>query len=653
MIPSGRFSPAAIDQLIQYLIEEYRRAKSDRAEMEDNWIEWQRLYRAKAKLKTKTFPFKGSSNVVVSLIANDVDTIYARIMSTIHASTNLWSCKAYRADMTDFATAAQDFLEWAQEHEVKPIEAFSDAILEMCKLGTGVVKTRYNRESRKVYEFREMPGGQNFEQQTRVLLKDSPTVNHVRLANFYVPASATDLETATWCAELIPLTWAQLVNRANAGIYMNVQALQNFVPSNSTQPYDIQQQKADGFQVSRPNHHEIMEFWLDWDVDGDGEQEAIVLTLHVPTRTLLRIDFNPFLNQQKPYDVARYMRVEGRFYGIGISEMLMMAQEEATTLHNQRIDNGTIANAQVIKVLKSGNIKENEAIYPGRILFVDSMDEIQGMSLGVNRDTTIQDEELAVSYGKQRTGVNDFIAGNSDPSTTYSSATIGVQQLTEGAKRFDQTVREVRRMATGSGQKVIELYQQFNQGGKIYSSLGQKTGELVTKVLQFPTDLVRTGMLVDLTATSASYNKEVQIRKDTIITQMVTQYYQQLLGTMQIAVNPQAPPALRYVAMQAAIGGSKLLKNILQNYGELDADDLLPDINQALQLAGLQPQQGNPQLGPGQGSQAADPGLGGQPGMANMQQGMGGAPGFGGVQAQGGGQPQGYLQAPGAGPSVH
>lgn len=634
MIPASRYSPKAADQLLQYLLEEWHRAKTDRYPLEEKWKTWQQMYRQQPEQENKTFPFPGCSNVVVPIIAADVDTIHARIMAMLFGQDNLWTPRAFRPDMTEFSRSLREFLEWAQNNELDVYNAISDWVMEICKLGTGVLKTRYHRENRKVYEFREIVDQMTgqvrpTEQQVRVLLKDSPRLHHVSLFDFYVPATAVDLESATWCAERIMLTWPQLLNRANAGIYTNLGILNSWRGTSRGSTYQEFMQKLDRNVSSQGDLYETVEFWLDWDIDGDGEQEAIVTSIHPDTRTMMRLDFNPFFNQQKPYDVARYLRQEKRFYGIGICEMQEQTQDEVSTLHNQRIDNKTIANSQVIIALKNGNIKQGEPIFPGRVLLVDAIDEVKMQSFGTvyDTDSTVVDEQMAVSYGKQRTGVNDFIGANDSPTVAYAAATTATNQMREGAKKFDQVFREIRSALSGSGTKIVELYQQFSQGKKSYFALGEKDGALVEKVLTFPTELVRSGVFIDVTATSAAHSKEVEIRTNTIVLQQLTQLYAQILQAMQIVVNPQLPSQMRMVASQAIQAGTVLMGRMLELQGIQDYERLLPDMNQM--MGGMQPNGG---LGPvaaafgGGMPMAAQPQ--GAPGVPALPPGLGGVSQF-------------------------
>lgn len=634
MIPAQYVSRPALAQLLDYLRSEIYRAISERRALEEKWLKHQRMYRALPENIRKEFPFLGASNLVVPLIATDVDIIVARLMGILFTPQNLWSTTALRPDMVDYAPRLQEFLRWAQSHELDAYNSVSDFILEMVKLGTGVLKQRYKREQRRVYQFRETPQG-TLEQHLQMLIHDHPVLEHVSLYDFLVPAEAVNIQDSPWVGERIALSMAQLQQRARAGIYAGIERLGaqgNFRGSE----IELERMRMDRFTPGIGNRYDLWECWLDFDISGIGEPCALVATLHLPTMTLLRIDYNPFFHQEKPYSMARFMRQEKRFYGIGLAEMLEMSQEEITAMHNQRLDNATLSNSTMFKARKGIGIRQDEPVFPGRWFLLDDLADVQTLQMGQRFDSTVPYEQLTHSYASNRSGVNDYVMGRPTPSIGYGTATTNVMQHQEAGKRFDQTLREVRVALGESGVRLVELYQQFNQGGKIFAVMGDKDGALLQQVLQFPLELIRYGVGVDVTATSATANKDTEIRNNTLIMQMVSQFYMQMLQGMQLVLNPQIPPELRVMAMQMMQGGNILMRRLLDSYDVQDIDRLVPQLQELLnggqqQLTALAQPYGVGGVPP-QGAPGA-PGMGGPPSMAYSEGRLGGVPigvGYGG-----------------------
>lgn len=625
MIPN--LDPRVADNILQYLSYELQRCKGDRTGLEEDWIRYSTAYRAKPKEKIKEFPWKNAANLTIPVMATDVDTTVAALLGVIFGSPNIWSCEGLRPDWLDYAARMEEFLEYAQETELGMYAVVVDWVTEIAKLGTGILKQRYRREQKKMWEWREVGPNQTIQQMVRRLAVDRPDVSHVLLSNFYIPGSAMDVEQAAWVGERLELNWTQLDARVRAGIYredlmtkIGADWRRRQQPQSPYADYQRAQEELDNFVPGLRDNFELFEFWLDADV-GDvidptsgqplsqaGELSSLVCTVHIPTMTYARIDFNPFFHQEKPYSAARFLKVEGRFYGIGLGEMQHQFQEEISTMHNQRIDGNTIRNVPAFKG-RRGSVRQDEPIWPGRTILMDSpADDLLPMVMGQGATDTVQEETLTLQYARERPGISDYQRGGAgNPAISYSTATTTIEMLKQGRLRLDQVLREIQGALTETGQRVVELYQQFDQGGKPYLVMGDKDGQVVEQVLHFPLDTIRLGIAVKTTATNAQVNKETRIRTDQIVLGLVMQFYQQLFGAMQIVVNPQLPPPLRILAIQMIQGGTAIARRILDAYGTQDIDKIIPDMEQlsalTQQLGGISPQpafgQGGAGLGPG------------------------------------------------------
>ena len=636
MIPQALYNPGLANDLKNWLIQQLRQTMSDRGPLEDQWIRWEKIYRARPRWEKKDFPFENASNLVVPVAATDIDTLYARMMGMLMEPRSLWSVEALRPELMDAAVAINDFLEWAQHNELSLYEPLGSWLIDVHKLGTGLLKQRYTREMKKVFEWRELQQG-TFQQQAVILLKDHPDVGHVHLQDFYIPAGFRHLADAPWCAERVRMTWQQFMNRVKAGIYNNAQQIGAWYFS---PPINRVQQELDKISNYRPainQQLEFYEFWLDFDIDGDGWDEAVLCTIHLESQTYVRLDFNPFFNQDKPYSAANFMRDVNSFYGIGMCEMTDHFQEEITAMHNQRIDNGTVQNSQIFAISKDNtNIKANEKIYPGKIFRLNNArQDIVALNMGAGNGiaSSMEIEQSTRAESQKRTGVNDWVQANATPAVGYGTAYTTQQMMANTSMRFGETLRNVREALSETGTRVLELYQQFNQRGKPIVVQGQEQGRLTEIILQFPLDLIRRGMRVSVTAIDIQNSRDAQIRTNTIVMQQLSQFYMQYMQMLSYAANPQMPPPIRQTALTAAEGSSILMRRLLELYGEHDTSQILPELQGGLnvqqqQLTDLAAVLQSAQPGAGGGVQGSPPpsGMGAFPpsGMG----GPGGAPGL-------------------------
>lgn len=631
MIPDGRYSPQRISQLRDYIVDEVEQAKRARKQKEEAWISFQEAYRAVPAEEEKTFPFTGASNLVIPMIGTDVDTMFTRMMGMLFEADAIFSVRELNPEMAPFAPRMEEFLKWAQHTEIDFQEPIGNWLLDIMKLGTGILKQRYHREMKKVYEWREM-GDEVWQQQAIILLKDAPAVHDVRLFDFFVPPGFRTIKDAPWVAERISLTWQQYLSRVKAGIYRGVSAIQQHSANSKGDSVQKEFDRISGYQPTQGNKIPFYEWWGEFDIDGDGWDEALVCTIHIDTREYVRLDFNPFFSQDKPYSSARFMRDENSFYGIGLAEMLIPFQEEVTAMHNQRLDNGTVANSQMFAVRDDNTrITAEEPIYPGKIWLVHNTDDVKPLVMGsTSSAASIQNESFTHQYAARRTGINDYITAQTGPDTSYAPAYVAREMMLNSTKRQGEMVREVRRALSETGTRILEMYQQFNQRGKQYFAMGAKDGMLVSAVLQFPLDLIRRGLKVSITAIDVNESKDAKVRTNSLIMQQMTQYYMQLMQAMMYAANPQTPPPIRGIAMQMIQGSTMLMRRILDSYGEQDADKMLPNLTEGIdvqqqQLAEIQRLI---QIANG-GGQAGPPGYAPAPGMAGLPPAGPGGPGGG------------------------
>jgi hypothetical protein len=628
-----------IDNLLQYLTSELQRCRGERGGLEEDWARYQRLYRAKPAQAERTFPWKGAANLEIPVIATDIDTTVAGLIGALYAAPNLWATEALRGDWMELAARLQEFLGSVQETDLQMYPTVVEFITELCKLGTGILKWRYVRETRKVFEWREQPNGV-LAQLVKRMTANRPEIKRVALPDFYLPATAGSVQEAPWCFERIQLTWSQLEQRVRAGIYLpdtldriGYHWRQSQARSDYGNYQSVQEQ-LDNFVPGFGDKFELFEGWTRYDIDRDQEPEALVCTIHPQTMTYARIDFNPFFSQEYPYAEARFIRQEGRFYGLGLCEILEHFQEEIGAMHRQRIDNGTIRNAAVFKGRRGSGVKADEMIWPGRTILMDNPEEdLIPMQMGIAAESTIDDEQFTLQYARMRSGIGDYQRGGAgNPAISYSTATTTVEMLRQGRLRLDQVLREIQSCFGKAGQAAVELYQQFDQRQKVFNIMGPQDGRVVQQVLQFPLDLLRSGVAIRVTATSAQLNRETQIRTNQLILGMVSGLYQQAIQALQFALTPQVPPPIQQMAIAWVQAIFVLGRRTLDEYDIQDLDRIIPDLmggNSGGQAPGSQPQFGGTPVGYGPPQQ---PGL------------PAGMPGPGGAYAPGPGNPADLLR---------
>ena len=90
---------------------------------------------------------------------------------------------------------------------------------------------------------------------------------------------------------------------------------------------------------------EIIQLWIDWDIDGDGFAEDLLVIYDRTSRAILRVGFAPF--DRRPIEIMRYLRRGHLFYGRGIMDVTKANQAMSTDIMNNWLDNAYLANVRM------------------------------------------------------------------------------------------------------------------------------------------------------------------------------------------------------------------------------------------------------------------------------------------------------------------
>jgi hypothetical protein len=653
---------------LDWITQEVQQAETARAPLERRWRDWMEQYRAPANQPLKHFPWEGAANYVMPVTAIDVDQLYAKFIQTIHAPANLWTLEASDPALIELAKPLQDFLQWLDHNILHMEDVNKRAFLEMVKFGTCLYKVDW------VFEFREVTTyDESGKRVTTTKLISQPRVDHVRLTDFLMPAYSYAIQPddqggAPWVAEKHRIRLAKLDSIADASEpylpnygKLALQTIRDsLAPRQSEHDDKIQhldfQGTGTGPRNGEPfektvgdatNHApsgmgnqpldevEIREVHARFPTTREGgPEDDIVVEVHLPTRTILRGTYLRYHHGRRPYEVARYFPSEG-FYGIGVCEQKETFQSLESDLANYTHDNVLLGNATCVAAKQGANVAPGEPWYPGKTLITDGdpKQEIFPFQLGAGAYPGLNQLRDSYSYlGRQRTGVSDLNSGNIQNIPSRTPATTVQSLLEEGARRPDLTLKDVRRCHSEIGKRILQLMTQHAdpkqqaEGDKIitYSLdvLGIEAGTIVSKHFLLPGPDIVGGLGVNLTATSATANKEVAKQAFMGLIQLKTSTIPVYQQGMQMALQFQGTP-LGQVALDNLQAMAFLEKRLYEQFDIRNIGEVVPTIPKdpvqaisdplaALQLlpGGGQGLGGPPQAPP-MGEAAGPPGAGG------------------------------------------
>jgi hypothetical protein len=646
-------------QFVEYISSELIDGIAAREPLLQQWIRWLAQYAAPATQATKSFPYEGAANYVLPLTATDVDQLYAKFLQTVHAPEDLWTISPMNERWVDAAKPLQDMLTWLDRNILKMFNVNKRIILEMTKLGTGIYKTGWDYQRYPTLTYDAM-GRVIKAEKTRGV----PFVDHVRLADFVIPAYAYAIQPdsqggAPWVAERMRQSVSTIRRMANATapFLPNIEKdvldlIVKFQESGATDYEEyVRQQEREVSGAQLPSSEslewdksstqmagqrgtagtkavreiELWEIHCRFGTKSNDSEDDIVVWFHQPTRKIVRGVYSYYTHGQRPYEVVRYFPGEG-FYGIGVCQQKEVFQAMASDLFNFNWDNVLLANSRMVVAKSGSNIAPGEPFYPNKVWIVD--DDVN-KSFGVFPMADIYQslpllQSNVQAMGERRTSIGDLQLGNMESLPSRTPATTTLSMLQESNRRVDLTIKDMRYEGLSTvGLRVVQLMQQYasgpaqggpNVGGQelmqlVVQTLGMPEGMEVAKKLTMPLEDAALGIGVSITATSGSANKEVEKQGYMGLLQLAAQLYPQFIQAIQFATSAPGTAGAA-VALQSAQGLQELFQRLLEQYDVRNPEEILPLTDQTISAA---------EQAPGPGAAA-----GAQPGPAGANPGLNG-----------------------------
>lgn len=546
MPPEIPMSDAQLKSLALYLERELSLAESERLPYIKKLARLKYKYRTEFPELAKNWPMANSSQITIPVIKTAVDTITGRLYQTVIAAEPLCRIKTDDEDFSDFAIDFEEFLKIYGQQNIDFEELLEPWITETAMLGTGVLETTNWRDQKSIGRFD--PATSQFIKET-VTCHSGPTVFHFPIEDLWMRPTYQDTQKAPWCGKELRISWSELKQMAFSG-ELNPETLPEIGvwddQAMDRPPTVKADEKVEKFRPNRQASYTIYEICLRWDVDGDGLDEEIIVYYHRPSRRILRRKFNNFYGGERPWTLCHYKKIPHRMYGEGVAEMLEHLQEEISTIHNQRIDNATIANLRIILVSKViQGLKPGDRLWSGKVVKVGNVKEDVGtLQLGEIYPSTVQNETIAQSYVREVSGASETAMGQSQP-VSRTTATAQMALLEELNRRFDKPLRNYRRALKKVHSKLVDLFIEQGTGGLAEQWLGPVKGRRIERFLQLPPALINKKIKIQVSSTRSSNNTEVDFQTQIAVMQLIIQHGEQLMAlTQQLA--PQVLPVVAH-----------------------------------------------------------------------------------------------------------
>lgn len=580
--------------IISFLSSEISRAKKGRKAFEKEWKEIRDLYDKTEMDKDSWGPFEGSAKLMLPVMATYTETMFARAFTTIWGFKDPFTAVPLRKEFVDHVRPLRSFMTWATFEELDLKRKSRGPLSELFELGTCVSKTIYAREDYAYQEWDETLGEYIDRIET---WKDSPDTVPVSLDDFYFPMEARNEDEMYWKSHRLRMTWNDLKRREASGKYLKVDRIKD----RPDKPDELEQDRLNRLELSNTSgvdKYDIHEVWFEYIIDDElGLPIKLVAFFHPDSETLLRIQPNWFPYQLDPFDMAQLIYRKNSPYGRGVGHMALPFQKELSAMHNQRLDQGTLANSNMIIRKANSRIQSPIRIKPGGEITVDEMNEVEVVPLGRNFTSGIQDERHTISFLEQRLGWQEYQMSEQIQAQT---ATTTVSAMQEKMRRFDLIIDGIREFLSSVMTKSLLLYQKYYPQGKAYMLMGED-GMYIEDILHVQDLNFIDGVGIRTTATTSTVSKELERQAKLSVFNLLSQYYVQVEQRFIAAQNPQIPPPVKSVLMAIVVGLSEFVLEILEDFDIRISDRLVINFQElrdaAMQQAETLPVQGDAAFG--------------------------------------------------------
>jgi hypothetical protein len=553
-------SPPEIDiseklesKLANYLQDEISKATDERYDQISKFSRLRLKYRTKFPEYPKDWPIANSSQITVPIIKLTADTLTSRVYQTVMAATPLASVRTKNPTFDKFVKPYEDFLGMYSEEKLDMEDVLDTCVTETINLGTGVVEVTTLKDKRKVFAYD--PLTKKYKQST-ILLHDGPKAYHIPIEDFWIRPGQQDIQKAPWCGKELRLNWSIVKDMFFSG-ELNPKYLKKLYNKvNTASDRNESLQKQDKWDLVEPfdwQEFRIFELCVRFDADGDGLDEELIVYYHLESNTILRKKFNTFRKGRRPWIVFRNKRIPHRFYGEGVAEMLEQLQDEISTIHNQRIDNATIANLQIILVSRLiKGLSPGDRLWTGKIVKVtDVAKDVGTLRLGENYPNTVQNETISRGYARELSGIGEAATGQAQP-VSRTTATAQLSLLEELNRRFDKTVKGFRKGIKEVFVHCNDLFSEYGTNGLAEEWMGDKGAE-VERVLVDPDTFAAGNVKIHIDSTKSTVNREVEFQSAIAVMNLVVQMGQQMMA-LAAQFAPQAAGEVAHALVKAIEG---------------------------------------------------------------------------------------------------
>jgi hypothetical protein len=572
--------PDKMTELAKMLIEKFALCKRARqSQIDDKYNNWQRNYDALPAQETRTVPYYRASNFMPHLIRMHSDILAARIIGFMISTKPFWRVRSILRDAIDHNVLENLSLgmNYLWDTDLYGAEVTDHIVNQTLQTGTLTCKSIWSDSTTEYMG----PDG-NFLELTTEGMEYEP----VPFEDFWpYPITARNTRRAEILFHRIRLTERSVRERRESKKWDDEAA--GLVLKEPVDPSREIEAMSSGINLTPDVDYpySAVECWLHYEIAGKKRPIVVLLNpLVAGEKAILRSYYNFMPYGDTVFTDFRAFPRKNSYFGYAVPEILEASQEEQAQIHNGRRDANTIANIPSFKKKRFAEVP-NPATdwYPGCIIELDEMDDLEAFAFGTNYNSMIDEEQFLMSLAERYIGISPsmqgFGAGQAAGKRGIYSTGGTLALMQEGNKRLDIYMHRMRAPFHRIGRQTALSYNQWNPS--YWDKYGKKGMEIRGAFDQI--DPASGQILYDLAASEASSNREVDRQNLFQASNLMASYYQKIIELAGMV--RQIPPGdpLREVSMLVLDGAHDLVRRMLFAFDIGDRDRIAPDLRPVLE----------------------------------------------------------------------
>ncbi|HUW46176.1 MAG TPA: hypothetical protein VMW50_10335 [Dehalococcoidia bacterium] len=601
-LPSGRTLREKLEPYLYSLLEQEKKNWETRWSNYDSWEKQYRGFRRK-----KTYPYDGAANTVHPLTRSCVDTVYVRAEEAIMGRDKVWITEPTRAEDRDFSLQIEEWFDHYEKTKLKLKHKARKTIKESIKFGEGVLVVLWEEERRPYFRYAKESDGDSskydLKDSDRKAVKDvhtiysGPDIFHVDNLDWIMSTDSDNPDTALMCGYRKHYRKQELELKTNQGVFCK-ESIKKITNPDDMDERKISKAEVMGKEIEQIDENKKMEFWHLWtrfDTNEDGTEDELSLCIH-KDGTIVRCIYNPLFSGIRPVVLLT------PYDGEGIVEILEKIQVHLDTIQNQRLDRMTMINGPVF-LYKTDAFDGGFKFTPGIAKAVEGNpnEVINMLNFPDVYYSTFQEEDRLVASGQMAVGIAPENIGQ--PTAERPVFKEMFARVQEANKKFKSLTDNLILGFERLGWIILEYFAQYEPS---YTYTNKETGE--KKTVEFPMQDLYDGIRVKLSASTEINNQDTRREINVMSYHLLSDFLTKNAGIIMAINNPQTPPQVKQWFIETYKIGTEFVSRILKDFDHKDADQLVPQFTDEMEMAAMQPPP-PPQMPPGQPGM----GQGGQP----------------------------------------